>query len=86
MNTQNLSIAGLLVVIALSGSPLLAKEQTQVPAYEYGMPLDIAKVIRIDAPTSPMCEVVQAKMTYLNTQGVKKHLSFLQLAEVCSKQ
>ncbi|SCX78334.1 MULTISPECIES: DUF2790 domain-containing protein [unclassified Pseudomonas] len=86
MNTQNLSIAGLLVVIALSGSPLLAKEQTQVPAYEYGMPLDIAKVIRIEAPTSPMCEVVQAKMTYLNTQGAKKHLSFLQLAEACSKQ
>ncbi|MGX1174945.1 MULTISPECIES: DUF2790 domain-containing protein [Pseudomonas] len=86
MNTQNLSIAGLLVVIALSGSPLLAKEQTQVPAYEYGMPLDIAKVIRIETPTSPMCEVVQAKMTYLNTQGIKKHLSFLQLAEACSKQ
>ncbi|MBD9462254.1 DUF2790 domain-containing protein [Pseudomonas sp. Pdm06] len=86
MKTQNLSIAGLLVVIALSGSPLLAKEQTQVPAYEYGMPLDIAKVIRIEAPTSPMCEVVQAKMTYLNTQGAKKHVSFLQLAEACSKQ
>ncbi|ALI10272.1 MULTISPECIES: DUF2790 domain-containing protein [Pseudomonas] len=86
MKIQNLSIAGLLVVIALSGSPLLAKEQTQVPAYEYGMPLDIAKVIRIEAPTSPMCEVVQAKMTYLNTQGAKKHVSFLQLAEACSKQ
>ncbi|MFL7960692.1 Protein of unknown function [Pseudomonas sp. NFIX10] len=86
MNTQNLSIAVLLVVIALSGSPLLAKEQTQVPAYEYGMPLDIAKVIRIEAPTPPMCEVVQAKMTYLNTQGAKKHLSFLQLAEACSRQ
>ncbi|WP_207282251.1 DUF2790 domain-containing protein [Pseudomonas sp. FW300-N2F2] len=86
MKIQNLSIAGLLVIIALSGSPLLAKEQTQVPAYEYGMPLDIAKVIRIEAPTSPMCEVVQAKMTYLNTQGAKKHVSFLQLAEACSKQ
>ena len=86
MKTQNLSIAGLLVVIALSGSPLLAKDQTQFPAYEYGMPLDIARVIHIEAATSPVCEVVQAKMTYLNTQGVKKRVSFLQLAQACSTQ
>ncbi|WP_460095117.1 DUF2790 domain-containing protein [Pseudomonas sp. H2_E02] len=86
MNIRNLSIAGLLAVISLSGSPLLAKEQSQFPAYEYGMPLDIARVIHIEAATSPACEVVPAKMTYLNTQGVKKHVSFLQLAEACSTQ
>ncbi|MCM2461994.1 DUF2790 domain-containing protein [Pseudomonas sp. CG7] len=86
MNIRNLSIAGLLAVISLSGSPLLAKEQTQIPAYEYGMPLDIARVIHIEEATSPVCEVVQAKMTYLNSQGIKKHVSFLQLAEACSKQ
>ncbi|WP_420233529.1 DUF2790 domain-containing protein [Pseudomonas sp. ABY48] len=86
MNIRNLSIAGLLAVISLSGSPLLAKEATHFPAYEYGMPLDIARVIHIEEATSPVCEVVQAKMTYLNTQGAKKHVSFLQLAEACSTQ
>ncbi|WP_413791169.1 MULTISPECIES: DUF2790 domain-containing protein [unclassified Pseudomonas] len=86
MKTQNLSMAGLLVVTALSGSPLLAKEQAQFPAYEYGMPLDIAKVIRIEASTSLECEVVPATMTYVNTQGATQHISFLQLAEACSSQ
>ena len=86
MNIQNVSIASLLAFITLSGLPLFAEEKADVPAYEYGMPLDIARVIHIEAATSPVCEVVQAKMTYLNTQGVKKRVSFLQLAQACSTQ
>ncbi|MCL6702013.1 DUF2790 domain-containing protein [Pseudomonas sp. T1.Ur] len=86
MNIQNFSVASLLAVITLSGSPLFAKEQTQVPAYEYGMPLDIAQAIRIEAPEPPVCEVVEAKMTYVDTQGEIRHVSILQLAEACAIQ
>jgi len=86
MNIQNLSIASLLAVITLSGSPLFAKENTEPPAYEYGMPLDIARAIRIEAPSSQVCEVVRAKMTYVDSQGQTRQVSFLQLAEACSIQ
>jgi len=86
MNIQNLSIAGLLAVIALGGAPVYAKEQTNPPAYEYGMPLDVAQAIRIEAPNPPVCEVVRAKMTYVDSQGEIRRVSFLQLAEACSIQ
>ncbi|MCE0463284.1 MULTISPECIES: DUF2790 domain-containing protein [Pseudomonas] len=86
MNIRNVSTASLLAVIALSNPSLFAKEQTQDPAYEYGMPLDIARVIRIEAPAPQTCEVVRAKMTYVNTQGVIERVSFLQLAEACAIQ
>lgn len=86
MNIQNLSITGLLAVIALSGSPLFAEEQSAPPEYEYGMPLDVAQVVRIDEPRSQVCEVVRAKMTYVDTQGVTQRISFLKLAEACVLQ
>ncbi|MBL0841551.1 DUF2790 domain-containing protein [Pseudomonas mediterranea] len=86
MKIQNLSIASLLAIITLSGSPLFAKEQVQPPAYEYGMPLDVARAIRIEAPHSSMCEVVPAKMTYVDTQGELRQVSFLQLADACAIQ
>jgi hypothetical protein len=86
MNIPNLSIAGLLAIIALSGSPLFAQEQADPPDYEYGMPLDIAQVVRIDEPRSRVCEVVRAKMTYVNTQGETQHISYLKLAEACVLQ
>lgn len=86
MNIRHVSIVGLLAVASLGSPSLFAKEQTQVPAYEYGMPLDIAKVIRIEVPASPACEVVRARMTYVNTQGSTEQLSYLQLTEACTLQ
>jgi hypothetical protein len=86
MNIQTFSVASLLAVITLSGSPLFAKEQTQAPAYEYGMPLDIAQAIRIEEPRSTVCEVGQATMTYVDTQGEIRHVSFLQQTDACSVQ
>ncbi|MDR6957989.1 hypothetical protein J2W43_001970 [Pseudomonas brassicacearum] len=86
MNIQNVSITGLLAVITLSGSPLFAEEQSAPPEYEYGMPLDIAQVVRIDEPRSQVCEVVRAKMTYVDTQGVTQRISFLKLTEACVLQ
>ncbi|MDO7896906.1 DUF2790 domain-containing protein [Pseudomonas citrulli] len=86
MNIQSLSIASLLAVITLSGSSLFAKEQVQPPAYEYGMPLDVARAIRIEAPQSSVCEVVPAKMTYVDKHGEIRQVSFLQLADACANQ
>jgi len=86
MNIRNVSIVGLLAVVPLGSPSLFAKEQTQAPAYEYGMPLDIAKVVRIEVPASRTCEVVHARMTYVNTQGSTEQVSFLQLTEACTLQ
>lgn len=83
MRIRNLSIASMLVATTLNASPLLAQEHADVPEYQYGTQLDIAKVIRIDEPTPPTCEIVQAKMTYVNTQGATEQVSFRKQAEAC---
>ncbi|TRO39991.1 DUF2790 domain-containing protein, partial [Pseudomonas sp. ALS1131] len=51
-----------------------------------GQNLDIAKVISIDVPNSPQCEVVTAQMTYRNSVGDVKVLDYEQLSSVCTNQ
>ncbi|MBA1271772.1 DUF2790 domain-containing protein [Stutzerimonas azotifigens] len=86
MRVHNLSIVSMLTINALSASPLLADEQAEVPAYRYGTQLDVARVIRIEEPAPLTCEIVRAKMTFVNTQGVTERISFLKQAEACSRE
>jgi len=86
MCIRNLSIISLMTVTAMSALPLLAQEQADVPAYQYGMQLAIAKVIRIDEPAPPTCEIVRAKMTFVNTQGATEQVSFLKQAKACVRE
>lgn len=83
MCIRNLSIISTMTVIALSASPLLADERAEVPSYQYGTQLHIAKVIRVEEPAPPTCEIVRATMTFVNTQGATEQVSFLKQAEAC---
>lgn len=83
MNVHDLSLVSLVAVVVLGSSPLLAEEDTDARPYTYGMPLDIARVVRIDEPQPAKCELVRATMTYVNTQGVSEAISFLKQAESC---
>lgn len=86
MRIRNLSIVTMMTVTALSAPPLLANEQPDVPTYQYGAPLHVAKVIRIEEPAPPTCEVVRAKMTFVNTQGATEQIGFLKQAEACLRE
>lgn len=85
MRTRILSIVSMMTMTALNSPPLLAREQAEVPAYRYGSQLDIARVIRIEEPAPPTCEIVQAKMTFVSTHGVTEQVSFLKQAEACRR-
>jgi hypothetical protein len=85
MCIRTLSIVSMMTMTALNAPPLLANEQTQIPGYRYGTQLDIARVIRIEEPAPPTCEIVQAKMTFVSTQGVTEQVSFLKQAEACRR-
>jgi hypothetical protein len=74
-----------LAAVSLSAS-LGAFAQSTATPYRYGTPLDIAKVISIDVPASPQCEVVTAKMTYRNSAGQLEVLTYEQLSSVCTNQ
>lgn len=80
---RNLSLISTMTAISLSASPLLANERAEVSSYQYGTRLDIAKVITIEEPAPPACEIVRATMTFVNTQGETKQVSFLKQAQAC---
>jgi hypothetical protein len=86
MRIRTLSIVTMMTATALSASPLLANEQAEVPTYQYGMQLHIAKVIRIEEPDPPTCEIVRATMTFVNTQGATEQVGFLKQAEACLRE
>ncbi|WP_192984835.1 DUF2790 domain-containing protein [Pseudomonas sp. EggHat1] len=75
-----------LTAIALSASLTSLAHSAEATTYRYGQNLDIAKVIYIDAPNSPQCEVVTATMTYRNSAGDVEVLDFEQLSSACASQ
>ncbi|MDV7212457.1 DUF2790 domain-containing protein [Azotobacter beijerinckii] len=59
-------------------------DEPPVQQYHYGLPLDIAKVISIEAPYDPyVCEVIDAKMTYLDSAGETKVVAYRKLSAGC---
>jgi hypothetical protein len=86
MCIRNLSIVSMMAVTALSPSLLLANEQATVRAYQYGSHLDVARVIRVDEPAPPTCEIVRAKMTFVSTQGATEQVSYLKQAQACLRE
>ncbi|WP_271410340.1 DUF2790 domain-containing protein [Pseudomonas sp. Q1-7] len=83
MNRAIVTRTGLLLALLASGSVFAAKSADTVP-YRYGMPLDIARVISIDEPNPLTCETIQAKMTYVDTSGEKKSVTYLKESSACA--
>jgi len=86
MNIRLLFSVPALALIALS-NPLHAADHVDAPeSYHYGMHLDVAQVIAIDAPNPATCQVVDAQMTYRTSNGEVKRLSYAKMAEACAEQ
>ncbi|WP_350447717.1 DUF2790 domain-containing protein [Pseudomonas solani] len=71
----------LLFVTLASGAH--ASESTQVEPFVYGMHLDVAKVVSIDEPHPLTCELVEAKMTYVDSQGTTHAVSYTKQSDAC---
>lgn len=85
---KTLSISGVLLALSLSALPVAfasaATEPVQAQAYVYGMNLDVAKVISIDTPSAPDCEIVQSKMIYLDGAGAPHSITYQTQSELCA--
>ncbi|MBV4506351.1 DUF2790 domain-containing protein [Pseudomonas sp. BW13M1] len=51
---------------------------SEATPYRYGMDLDIAKVISIDAPTSAQGQASTATLTYRDSSGQLRAVSYVQ--------
>lgn len=71
---------------AHAASPMPEQAAGPVQAYQYGMKLDVAKVLDIEEPPTMRCKVITAKMTYQNSAGQVEQLQYLKMSEACSYQ
>lgn len=82
--TIRLWLSATVMTLASLSSNLQA--QTTAVDYEYGMQLDIAKVISLSEADNYAweCNVVKVQMIYLDSAGQQHVLNYLKLPEVCS--
>lgn len=73
-----------LLLAGLASTGAFAAESAEVVPYSYGMPLDVARVISIDEPSPLTCETVQAKMTYVDSSGDVKSVTYLKESSACA--
>lgn len=89
MNSRALLVSIALVCASSTGA-VQANDSTStsnIPAYHYGMPLHVGKVIALSEPTTLDCEVIIAKMTYIDSQsGQPAEIAYRKLSDACSYQ
>ena len=75
----------LTAVFSLAIPALQAAESIPLERYHYGMQLDVQKVLELHEEPSQWCQVVDARMDYLDSQGQKRSLAYRKLASSCSE-
>lgn len=61
-----------------------AESRVQAQTYSYGTELDIQKVLSMTEDAEPSCGVVNARMTYLDSQGRTQALDYRKFANNCN--
>ncbi|MCW3148116.1 DUF2790 domain-containing protein [Stutzerimonas stutzeri] len=72
----------LFCIASLALCAQVANAQTQAVPYEYGDKLDIAKLVSLEVPQGG-CEVVEAKMTYIDSKGETHVTTYLRQGTEC---
>jgi hypothetical protein len=87
MNSRVLLVSSALVCATFSGFALADTTTQPVRSYQYGMVLHVGKVIALTEPTTLECEVITARMTYIDKQsGKPTELAYRKLSDACSYQ
>jgi len=73
----------LLVLSLLAGVTAQVHADEAAVAYQYGMKLDIAKVVNI-TPIADVCGVVPVEMTYQDSKGATHILDYSVFGTGCS--
>ncbi|MFJ4348893.1 DUF2790 domain-containing protein [Pseudomonas sp. NPDC089401] len=88
---MKLSLAFVALSAALASFGAFADNATPASAsqganYEYGMPLDVAKVISITpASNAADCQIGTAHMVYVDHQGQRREVNYREMGN-CSQQ
>ncbi|KTC18699.1 hypothetical protein AO391_03890 [Pseudomonas marginalis ICMP 9505] len=88
MKLRTLLFSSTFALAALSG---LAHADTQAPVtkpvpYQYGMPLNIDKVIAMHETDTPVCKVINADIKFVDKAGKVEDVGYRKMSDACDFQ
>ncbi|BBP77514.1 topoisomerase II [Pseudomonas sp. Ost2] len=83
MNTKVIYAACLFAALNICTLSARAEAQVQPQTYSYGTHLDVRKVLSLTQEAGPECGVVNAQMSYLDSQGQPHILDYRKFSDIC---
>ena len=84
MNTKAVYAACLFAALNICTLSARAESGVSAKPYTYGTHLDIQKVVSLKQDASPSCGVVDAQLTYLDSQSKTQVLDYRKISDNCS--
>ncbi|MHC8371574.1 DUF2790 domain-containing protein [Pseudomonas sp. MDT1-85] len=85
MNTKAVYAACLFAALNICTFSARAEADVTPQTYTYGTHLDIQKVLSMKQDATPACGIVNARMTYLDSQGKTQVLDYRKFADDCNE-
>jgi hypothetical protein len=86
MNTKAVYAACLFAALNICTLSARAEADVAPGTYTYGTHLDIRKVVSLSEDASPACGVVNARLTYLDSQSRTQVLNYSKFADNCNSE
>ncbi|MOA11988.1 hypothetical protein D3C78_1319520 [compost metagenome] len=86
MNTKAVYAACLFAALNICTLSARAEADVTPETYTYGTQLDIRKVVSLNEDTTPSCGVVNARLTYLDSQSRIQVLNYSKFADNCNSE
>ncbi len=83
MKSQALLLTVMLASTGAFAADASAADDVQATPYTYGMDLDVAEVLAVREAPHARCELVPTEMTYRDSQGQVKSISYTKLDMYC---
>jgi hypothetical protein len=84
MNTKAIYAACLFAALNICTLSARAEADVTPKTYTYGTYLDIKKVVSLKQDATPVCGVVDAQLTYLDSQNKTQVLDYRKVADNCN--
>ncbi|MGW8466098.1 DUF2790 domain-containing protein [Pseudomonas sp. CLCA07] len=84
MNTKAIYAACLFAALNICTLSARAEADVTPKTYTYGTHLDIKKVVSLKQDATPICGVVDAQLTYLDSQNKTQVLDYRKVADGCN--
>ncbi|VVM42898.1 hypothetical protein PS662_00387 [Pseudomonas fluorescens] len=81
MNTKAIYAACLFAALNICTLSARAEADVTPKTYTYGSHLDIRKVVSLKQDATPACGIVDAQLTYLDSQGKTQVLDYRKFAD-----